>query len=268
MTVRRRKYGTGHAYYADDVKQPGVTTIIGKTMPKPALIDYAARTGADEMVNCWDEFLTLKPMQRHDRVRNAHNRDRDAAARRGTEIHRLGHALSEGEAVTPPEELAGHVDAYRDFLDTMGPVPLLGGTELVVANRTHRYCGTADLVADLPSTMAGYEYIPPCRWLLELKSTRSGIFPESALQASAYFNAEAFVDPAKPDDERPMKWLGIERCGVVWIRSDTWEFRPVDTGPATWDYFLHLRWLFDQAELTSAWIGNLIAPGPAVVEPA
>lgn len=267
MTVRRRKYGTGHAYYADDVKLPGVTTIISKTMPKPALIDWAARKGADELIDYWDELVALRPSQRHSRIRTAHTRDRDAAGRRGTEIHRLAGALSEGESVTPPEELAGHVDAYRDFLDTMGPVPLLGGTELVIANRTHSYCGTVDLVADLPSTVIGYEYIAPARWLLELKSTRSGIYPESALQSSAYFNGEVFVAPDDPETERPMKWLGIERCGVVWIRSDSWEFRPVDTGPATWDYFLHLRWLFDQADMLSAWIGDLIAPGPAL-EPA
>ncbi len=37
----------------------------------------------------------------------------DAAARRGTEVHRLGELLVDGQDVAKPEELAGHIDAYR-----------------------------------------------------------------------------------------------------------------------------------------------------------
>jgi hypothetical protein len=266
MTVRRRKYGRGHAYYADDVKLPGVTTIIGDTMPKGALVEWSARKAADEVIDYWEELAALLPSQRHARVQSAHRRDRDAAAKRGTEIHTLAERLAQGETVTPPEEIAGHVEAYTDFLDAIGPVPLLGGTELVVASRAHRYCGTVDLVADLPAVAIGVELLPACRWLLELKSTRSGIWPESALQASAYTNADVFVDPADPEHERPMSWLGVQRCGVVWIRSDSWELRPVDTGPATWDYFLHLRWLYDHRDDKDGWIGGTAVPGPAELE--
>ena len=215
MSVKRRKYGTGHTYYVDDSKVPGVTTVLGKTVPKPGLTEWAAKKAADEAIDYWDELAALRPSERHERLRHAHRHDRDAAARRGTEIHKIASAQIQGEDVPVPEELQGHVEAYRDFLDTIEPRALLGGTELVVANRTHRYCGTADVVADLPAVVVGLEYIPASRWLLELKSTRSRIWPESALQASAYTNAEVFVDPAKPDEERPMEWLGIERCGEI-----------------------------------------------------
>lgn len=267
MTVKRRRYGaTGHGYLVDGEKVPGVTTIMGETLPKQ-LTDWAARTGADEMVNHWEEFAGLLPMERHRRVHYAYRSDRDSAAKRGTEIHRLAAQLVDGKAVTPPDEIAGHVEAYADFLDTIGPVPLLGGTELVVANRTHRYCGTADLVADLPELLIDDEQIPACRWLLELKSTRSGIWPESALQSTAYTRAEVFTDPDHPDEERPVEWLQIERTGVVWIRSDAWEFRPVDTSDETWEFFLHLRWLYDRREQMQQWIGPEISPA-AELEPA
>jgi hypothetical protein len=267
VTVKRRRYGaTGHGYIVDGQKSPGVTRIIDETLPKQ-LTDWAARTGADEMVNHWEEFAELLPMERHRRVHHAYRNDRDAAAKRGTEIHRLAARLVAGEHVTPPEEIAGHVDAYVDFLNVIEPVPLLGGTELVLANRTHRYCGTADLVADLPALLVDDEPVPPCRWLLELKSTRSGIWPQSALQATAYTRAEVFTDPGDPDNERPVEWLQIKRTGVVWIRSDSWEFRPVDTSQETWDFFLHLRWLYDRREQMDAWIGPAIAPA-AELEPA
>jgi hypothetical protein len=268
MTVKRRKYGTGHAYYVDGAKVPGVTTVLGATMPKSGLTDWAARKAADEAIDYWDELAGLRLSERHERLHHAYRHDRDKAAKRGTEIHKIAGAQVQGENPLVPEELQGHVEAYRDFLDTVEPVPLIGGIELVVASRTHRYCGTADLVADLPALTVDLDHIPACRWLLELKSTRSGIWPESALQASAYTNAEVFVDPAHPDDERPMEWLGIQRCGVVWIRSDAWELRPVDTGPSTFDYFTHLRWLYDRADTTDGWIGGSAAPAPAELEPA
>jgi hypothetical protein len=262
VTVKMRRYGTGHAYYVDGAKVPGVTTVLGATMPKNALVDWAARKAADEVIDYWAELVELRPSERYNRVRGAHNRDRDRAARRGTEVHKLAEALNNDEPVTPPEELRGHVEAYRDFLDSVGVEPVQGATELVVASRTHRYCGMVDLIADLPAVFAGAELVPPSRWLLEIKTTRSGVFPESALQSCAYTRAEMYVHPDHPDDEQPMSLLGIQRCGVVWVKSDAWELRPVDTGEVIWSYFVHLRWLFDHADDLSGWVGNPAVPGP------
>lgn len=284
MTVKRKNHGRNHSYWAEFgatdpktggpllEKLPGVTTIIGDTVPKDALVDWAARSGADELVNYWDELLTLTLMQRHERVRTAYQRDRDKAARRGTEVHRFAERASNDELdwASVPEELRGHVESYGRFLEVIDPSPLIGGTELVVASRKHRYCGTADLVADLPSVAVDAEIIAPCRWLLEIKTTRSGVWPESALQATAYSRAEIYVHPDKPDDELPMSQLGIQRCGVVWVGSDSWELRPVTADESVWEFFLHLRWLYDQLEpgtrgkrLPRDWIGSAAAPGPA-----
>jgi hypothetical protein len=267
VTVKRRRYGAnGHGYTVDGEKRPGVTTIIGETMPKAGLTDWAAKAGANEMIDFWDEFQSLRPSERYERVHHAYRNDRDKAAKRGTEIHRLAARLADGENVVPPEEIAGHVEAYLDFLDVIEPVPLLGGIELWVANRTHAYCGTVDLVADLPALVIDDEEIEACRWLLELKSNRSRIYPESAIQSTAYTRAEVFVDQDHPDDERRMEWLGIKRTGVVWIRSDSWEFRPVDTSDEAWEFFLHLRWLYDRLKVMPAWIGATAAR--AELEPA
>ena len=51
----------------------------------------------------------------------------------------------------------------------MNPEPVQ--VELVVVNRTLRYCSTADLVCDLGEVMAE-EVIPPGRWLLDLRTAR------------------------------------------------------------------------------------------------
>jgi len=269
MTVKRRRYGLrGHGYAIDGEKVPGVTTVL-KCLPMDALVGWAARVTAEYALDYWDELEQLRPSERLSRLMGARNQVRDAAAKRGTEVHGLAAQLAEGRAVVVPEELRGHVDAYRRWLDLVEPTVV--ATELVVASRTFRYCGTGDLVADLPPLEMDGELLPAARWLLELKTTATGVWPESALQATAYSRAEVYVHPDAPDEEQPMELLGIERCGVVWIKSDTAELRPVDTSYELWEFFQHLRWLFDRMELRQskpvlpmAWIGTVAAPAELV----
>ena len=51
---RRRNYGRGHSYYLGDRRLDGVTTLISNGLPKPALVNWAARTAAEKAVNEWD----------------------------------------------------------------------------------------------------------------------------------------------------------------------------------------------------------------------
>src|SRR5215469_8548901 len=106
MTIKRRPYGTGHAYYVDGEKVPGVTTVL-KVLPLN-LADWAARCAADYALDHWDELSEAKPSERHNLLRYARLKVKDAAARRGTEVHALGEALAapaEGEEPpkVPPE---------------------------------------------------------------------------------------------------------------------------------------------------------------------
>jgi hypothetical protein len=263
MAVKRRRYGTsGHGYTVDGQKVPGVTSIL-KMLPNDALIGWAGRVTAEYTLDHWAELAEMAPSTRLKTMTGARFETLRTASKRGTDVHRLAEGLVAGEAVTVPEELAGHVEAYRDWLDAVEPVPV--ATELVVAHRIHRYCGTADLVADLPGLLLDDGPIPAARWLLELKTTASGVWPESALQATAYSRAEVYVHPEHPDDEQPMSLLGIERCGVVWIKSDTCELRPVDTSEELWDFFVHLRWLYDRMEIRDS---KPVLPGTWIGPPA
>ena len=148
--------------------------------------------------------------------------ERDAAGGRGTEVHKIAHRLHLGEEAAYPGELAGHVEAHRDFLDTLEPKII--AAELILGNRSVRYCGTLDLVANLnpvPWTASSSRRPGGCS---TSRRPGRGCWPETALQLAAYEHAEVFI--AEDGAERPMSWLEIEHCAAVWIRADGWEPHP------------------------------------------
>lgn len=240
MSITRRNYGSGHGYTIDGEKVPGVTTVIREALPTPALIEWAGNTTAAYAVDFWDELGALTPSKRLKRLNGARYEERDAAARRGTEVHRLAEALVRGLEVAVPDELAGHVEAYVDFLNHADPKAIL--VEGVIGNRSVRYCGTVDLVA----AMFGQN------WLLDLKTSRSGIFGETALQCCAYARAEVYLEDG---EERPMAELGIERVGALHVRADGWDLRELEWGEDVWTFFRHLAWIQRRIEAPRSWVG-------------
>ena len=247
MTITRRNHGKGHSYLVDGVKMPGVTTILDHTLNKRALVDWAGRTTANYAVDFWDELADLPPSKRLERLNRARFDEKDNAAKRGTEVHRLGERLVRDEQVDVPDELAGHVEAYVDFLNVWQPEPLL--VEAVIANRTVGYCGTVDLVADLAGT----------RWLLDLKTSRSGIFGETALQCCAYSRAEVCLDGEGNEIAMP----AVDRVGAIHVRADGWDLRPLVADDDTFATFRHLAWLYRRLDATDNmrdWVGPAVHP--------
>jgi hypothetical protein len=256
--ISRRNYGRNHSYKIDGLKVPGVTTITGH-FKSGALVEYPGKQVANYAVDNWGRLGELPPAARLKELLGSRWADRDAAAGRGTLVHAIARRLHEGETeVAYPEELAGHVEACVDFLDRLEPK--IVAAELILGNRTVRYCGTLDLIGDLGPIPWDGTIIPPARWLLDLKTGRSGIWPETALQLGAYEHAEVFI--GEDGGERPMSWLEVERCAAVWIRADGWDLIPVDTGPDTWAYFQYLAWLYHQEEARREWVGVAAGPWP------
>lgn len=259
--ITRRNHGRNHSYRIDGIKVPGVTTITGH-FKSGALVEYPGKQVANYAVDNWQTLGEQPPAARLKTLLGSRYADRDAAAGRGTQIHAIARRLHEGETDVPyPDDLAGHVESTVDFLDRLDPK--IVAAELVVGNRTHRYCGTLDLIADLGPVPWDGEILPPARWLLDLKTSRSGIWPETALQLCGYENAEVFL--GEDGAERPVEWLEVERCAAVWIRGDGWDLIPVDTGPDTWAYFQYLAWLYHAEEARKEWVGVAAGPFP---EPA
>lgn len=53
--LERRQHGRNHSYRLNGDKLPGVTTIIGDGLPKPALIGWAAKTIAEYVADRLDQ---------------------------------------------------------------------------------------------------------------------------------------------------------------------------------------------------------------------
>jgi hypothetical protein len=101
-------------------------------------------------------------------------------------------------------------------------------------------------------------------WLLDIKTSRSGIYAESALQLCAYEHAETFTVVGEGGQEHSLADLGIDRAAAIHVRADGFDVRPLDTGPEVWDYFKHLAYLYHRQEEMTAWVGDAIEPLRAV----
>lgn len=191
---------SSHRYKLDGNPVTGVTTIIGGGVPKPALVWWAgtvvakwalapenAGRLAELQANTTGEkdcpslkFLQLLP-----------NRERDAAARRGTAAHDLAEQINITGEADVPEDLEGFIEGYLDFLDTWQITPVL--VEVIVGNREHHYSGKVDLFAQSPLLQTAEEIA--AGWVVEVDlKTSKGVYMETALQTAAYARAEFYMD--------------------------------------------------------------------------
>ena len=238
MTVTKRvDRGNNHSYLLDGEKVQGVTTVLSKSIPKPALIAWAANESAKFAVNQWDELATLPIVDRLERIKKEWRGVRDRAALRGTEVHNLAEKVVHGEEVEVPDHLAGHLEAYIQFLDDFQVVPVL--VEKAVFSRSYKYAGTFDLVADINGV----------RWLLDIKTNASGVYAETALQLAAYRFADFYIE----DDLSEHAMPEVERTGVIHVTASGYELVPVIANRDEFATFCHAiqmaNWMDDNRDL-------------------
>lgn len=236
--TKRVNRGNSHSYMIDGTKADGVTGVLNGGVPKPALVQWAARSVAEYVVDEWDQVATLLDSAGKDAVvellKGTPNRDRDKAAKRGTEVHGYAERIARGEEVTVPDELIGHVDAYLQFRDDFDPFDEI--VEGVVFNRTHRYGGTFDLIATLRNRI-NPKTGQPMRSLIDIKTNRSGPFAEVALQGVAYRYAELMLD--ENGEEVPMPPVDEVLC--LWLRADGYDLIPFKADAEEFSFFLYAQ---------------------------
>lgn len=248
--IRRHDTAKGH-YYKDATGQrvPGVTTIIGDGVPKPALIGWAGNATAEYAVDHWDDLGALAPAKRLNELKAARYAEKDAAARRGTEVHRAAEELLAGKSVKVPEEIAGHVESYARFLDEFQVEPW--HVEFSCVSYRWGYAGTADLYASLVLPDKG-----PTRLLMDLKTTRSGVFGETALQLAAYRYADVWLVEGGESEPPP-----IDYCAAIHVRADGYDLVPVEAGEQEHKDFLYALKISQFADRSRDLVGApIVAP--------
>ena len=237
--TRRVNQGRGHRYVLDGTRCDGVTTAINTALAKPALTGWAARMVAELVAARRSILSEMSDEEIVDFLAGAPFRERDEAANRGTEVHRLAAELAQGREIEVPDLLVGRVDAYLDWFRRWEPTEIV--VERTVVNRQYRFMGTFDLICRLEGLGTT---------LIDLKTNRSGPFGEVALQLAAYGHGETMFaeDYASSAAEVPMP--EIESYAVLWITPDSWELYPYDVGVREFRTFLYLletaRWVWER----------------------
>ncbi len=252
--LKRHETAKGH-YYKDGNgnRIPGVTTMLGDGVPKPALINWAANATAEWAIDHFDELTEMTPAVRLKTLQGARYAVSDKAKKRGTEVHGFGERLVKGEAVTGiPDELRGHVEAYARFCDQFEVDPIL--VEASVVNYTHGYAGTLDLVATILDREGQHKTL-----LLDIKTNEKGIFGETALQLAAYRFAEFYLDP--DGNEQPM--LEVDGCGAILVGSDSAQLIPTYSGAEQFKAFRIAMAMRDIVTNARDWVGAAVEPRDA-----
>lgn len=211
-----------------------VTTAM-KSLDKPALVGWAAKTAAEYAVKNWTILSELEDEERVDLIKGAHRRSSGRASSLGTAVHDACDHWARNEPMPAWEPgVEPFMEQFVDFLEKRGPEFVR--TEVTVWNRTHGYAGTFDWLANIGG-----------RLTLGDHKTGKGVYPEVALQLTALTRAEFILLPDGTEEPLPE----VELFGVLHLRPRSWALIPVERSEETWRAFLACleltRWTRDTA---------------------
>lgn len=233
MTLRRIETSYGHKYTLDGSPVMGVTTLLSKGLPKPALPNWAAKSAAEYVADNLDVISQLPDRESIiATVKQSPWTSRDRAAVQGTDVHAIAEHLIHGREAVVPEHLAGYVAGLVGFLDQWKPKAVL--TEFPVASRKWLYAGTADAIYELPNGE---------RVLADWKTSK-GVYGETASQLAAYRNADFYLDDNGHEQPVPQ----VDSLAVVHITPTGTELYRVADPEAAWRDFLHIAWTAKAAD--------------------
>ena len=95
------------------------------------------------------------------------------------------------------------------------------------------------------------------RLLCDVKTTRSGVYGETALQLAAYRFADRYLDT----DGQPHDMPEVDGCAVIWVRSDGYDLIPVHTSEQVLTEFRHVAVVARTAKRLPDYVGEAIHPG-------
>ena len=160
---------------------PSVTSIIRVVDRSGPLVGWAKRVTAEAALD-WradlDNWVTQFGRDAAKSMLTAKaTAERDAAAGLGSRVHALADDVAHGRPVTISDQELPYLRAYQRFLDERRPRFL--HSERMVCNLAADYAGTCDWFAEIDGEL-----------FIGDNKTGKGVYAETALQLSAYANAE------------------------------------------------------------------------------
>jgi len=226
-----------------------VTTLL-QALSKPALVNWAAKMVAEYAVDHIDEISALAKADAPGAVRALKGspwQKRDDAAALGTTVHDHieAHVLDQTPP-TPSPEVGVRMAYFENWLTDYNPV--FEASEATVYNRKHGYAGTLDAIAIIGEN----------RYIIDVKTTKSGVFPEHSLQLTAYRHAEFIGAPN--GDEVPMP--EVDGAAVLWLSPTGYKFVGVRSDADIFESFLAIRsaWQFQNVIGKSAILDQIEVP--------
>jgi len=233
-----------HQYWLNgDGPVPSVTTVLG-IMDKPAVGVFKAKEAARAIFRRVSELATpMGEMIEEEAIKWAlaqSDKVRDTAASLGSSVHLLadleGMALGGQESAYKgfqvSEDTIPYLEAYRGFLARYSASSIVSSEHAVWS--LQGYAGTYDLMMSLPC-----ETCEPCfhrlqgqegmicpraeLWLIDIKTSGKGPYPEWGLQLAGYRWADYIV---LENDPTLYPMPEVQRAGVLHLRPDLY----LDTG--------------------------------------
>ena len=195
-----------------------VTSMLGGGIPKPALVGWGIKSVAEYAWENQDVWSQLNKTDAVKLLKNSPYSQRDDAAARGTAVHKALEAFL-GKTLMPDnltDDEQACANAAADFLAERDSKYL--GTEITVFNDSIGYAGTLDLWEIDRNGQT---------WILDYKTSKSGVFPDMAIQQVAYQRAEyALVKarslPGEKSIAKVIPWTTeyCKRLGIVHVTPD------------------------------------------------
>ena len=226
-----------HAYYLNgDGPVPSVTTVL-EIIDKPGIGVFKAKEAARAVYQVDRVTPRVADLTEEDAIKWAlkeADKARDAAGDLGSAVHLLadlvGNAPQGQETVSTgfgvDESTYPYIEAYRGFLDRYSASSIVSSEHAVWSLKG--YAGTYDFLMNIRCGKCGHcllgtECFSPELWLIDIKTSGKGPYPEWGLQLAGYRWADYIVLPGDPT-LYPMP--EIQRAGVLHLRPDLYP----DTG--------------------------------------
>lgn len=224
----------GYRYYKHPtqrhVKVPSVTSILDM-LPAPYLRKWNSKITAESAIQNIDDVVEMASKSKTKAIewlKGAPDRELNKAADIGDRVHKVLEDIILDPLAEVEDDLVPYVNGFYQFLDRFEPEWLF--VEKPIFSMTHLYAGSFDAICKINKK----------NYILDFKTTRSGISSKVAMQLAAYARADVmFIDGQ--EHELPE----IHGGAALWLRPDKWSFQPLRIDDDIFHTFLSLRRVFE-----------------------